>query len=86
MATPAVLYGIGGNDTLYQNATVGFADMRGDAETIATGGRGGNDKLYGGGELVGDAYDDLTDVVCGHDLLSARSATSSSDLVGDSWN
>ena len=81
------LYGVGGDDVIYQDSLDGSgAEMRGDAETMATGSRGGNDKLYGGGELVGDAYDDMTDVICGHDLLSARSSSVASDLTGDSWN
>ena len=78
------LYGIGGNDTLYQNAGAGgFADITGDAETMATGSRGGNDKLYGGGTLIGDAFFDVTSVLLGNDLVNARSSTSDSSLYGD---
>ena len=81
------LYGVGGDDVIYQDSLDGSgAEMRGDAETMATGSRGGNDKLYGGGDLIGDAYDDVTDVLCGHDLLSARRATRGSNLAGDVWN
>ena len=75
------LFGIAGNDTLYQNAGVGL--MVGDAETIGTGAVCGNDKLYGGGTLIGDAFFDVTSVLLGNDLVNARSSTSDSSLYGD---
>jgi Ca2+-binding RTX toxin-like protein len=74
------LYGIGGNDRLYQNAGSGF--LVGDAFELAAGSRGGNDKLFGTGFLVGDATVG-SGATCGDDVLDAKSATDGCDLRGD---
>jgi Ca2+-binding RTX toxin-like protein len=76
------LYGSGGDDVLHQNG--GAGDLVGDANLLAAGARGGNDRLYGAGTLVGDSYDTIfSSAFGGHDLLDASSATVSSLLMGD---
>lgn len=74
------LYGRGGNDTLYQDA--GSNRMFGDAPTLAAGAKGGNDRLFGGGDLVGDG-NNLSSATGGHDRLDASSAVASATLAGD---
>ena len=76
-----VLYGIGGNDVIYQNG--GSGRLFGDAEDIAAGGRGGNDRLYGGSFVIGDGDNALVDVQGGNDLLDATSATGRVFLHGE---
>ena len=77
------LYGIGGNDTLYQNG--GAGTLVGDAYRLEFGSRGGNDKLFGEGMLIGDSNREMNSAIGGNDVLSARSAGSSSELMGDTF-
>ena len=74
--------GRGGADVIVQ--VDGGAELFGDAVTIAAGGRGGNDRIYGGAaNLAGESDDNLTDVVCGHDLLDVSGATGGATLWGE---
>jgi Ca2+-binding RTX toxin-like protein len=75
------LYGIGGNDTIYQNAAIGGI-LIGDAQVIAGAGRGGDDRLFGGGRMYGDTGKDFAGVG-GDDLLDAGSSTDDTNLFGD---
>jgi Ca2+-binding RTX toxin-like protein len=78
------LFGIGGNDVIYQNeGTRGFA--HGDARVLQAGSRGGDDKLFGEGYLIGDANDELISAVGGNDLLDATGASDRAYLYGDSY-
>ena len=78
------LFGIGGSDVIYQNAgTSGF--IHGDARVLEAGSRGGDDKLYGEGFLIGDANDEMIDAMGGNDLLDATDASDRANLYGDSY-
>jgi serralysin len=74
------LAGVGGNDTLYQNAGSGV--LEGDGYELLPGARGGNDRLYGTGTLIGDSVV-AEGATCGNDLLDALRSTAGSDLRGD---
>lgn len=76
-----MLFGIGGDDTIYQNAGIG-GNLIGDAAEIAGAGRGGNDRLFGGGRVLGDTREDFAGVG-GDDLLDAGSSTNDTILFGD---
>ena len=76
------LFGVGGNDTIYQNGG-GVGLLVGDAEVGEAGARGGNDKLFGSGTLVGDCEFGMTSATGGNDLLDASGATQGSLLFGD---
>jgi Ca2+-binding RTX toxin-like protein len=78
------LFGVGGNDVIYQNAGSGY--LVGDANTMEFNSKGGNDKLYGEGYLIGDSYYEMNSAVGGDDLVSARSATASTNLTGDTYD
>ena len=75
------VYGIAGNDTIYQNAGSGL--LVGDGNVLETGTTGGADKLIGGGTLVGDAVADMISAKGGNDFLDASSALDGADLFGD---
>jgi serralysin len=55
----------------------------GDAFDVETGGRGGDDKLYGTGFMVGDSELGMASAFGGDDLLDAFGATLPSELFGD---
>jgi Ca2+-binding RTX toxin-like protein len=83
--TSNALFGIGGNDILYQNADRGL--LVGDADFVSTSGRCGNDRLYGDGDLIGDAQAGGRAAGYGNDLLVAGSASGfGSELYGDLRN
>lgn len=80
-----VLRGIGGDDTLF--AGPGGATRQvlyGDAFSLGSGARGGNDRLEGGDEMSGDGAS-LTHAIGGRDVVDARDVTVGSDirLYGD---
>ena len=77
------LYGVGGNDVIYQNGGGAQSFMAGDAVTLAAGARGGNDKIYGSGNLYGDSLGQFTDVTGGDDLVDAAPATAACFISGD---
>ena len=77
------LFGIGGNDVIYQNGGSEF--IHGDARKLETGSRGGNDRLYGTGTLIGDSNDEMISADGGDDLLDASGATARSTLMGESY-
>jgi Ca2+-binding RTX toxin-like protein len=78
------LFGVGGDDILYQNAgSPLFPTLVGDAATIEAGGRGGDDKLSGLGSLVGDSRGTMASSFGGDDLLDATGAGSGTVLHGD---
>jgi Ca2+-binding RTX toxin-like protein len=76
-----VVFGIGGNDVIYQNG--GSGRMYGDGEDIAAGGRGGNDRLYGGFFMIGDGDNAFVSAQGGNDLLDATSSTQQTNLHGE---
>jgi RTX calcium-binding nonapeptide repeat (4 copies) len=76
------LFGTGGNDTIYQNS--GSGALTGDAlDLVGAGARGGNDRLFGTGTLVGDSVLSMASATGGDDLLDAQRATEGSFLYGD---
>ena len=75
------LFGVGGNDTLYASSEGSLSV--GDAWLIAAGCRGGDDRIFGGGEISGDSMRAMVDAVGGDDLIDASAATRGSRLYGE---